>query len=514
MLRRAALVALTLAPALPGLAFAQATPDRAASLQHQIQDWLQTTIGSALAIARSPVQVTAAGDHYDLALPLGVRPDAPTMTGKMTDAGNGRWAVDDVRIPSPSVFHFELPPSKKPGAPTGEITTTTTVGDQSQHILFDPTFATPSTWTSAIKDLSAATTGPTLTQLLHADSAIGASTMTPTTDGRVDVAMNSSLDGYTTKISTEQNAEPITIAMGKATLVATILGLSRERSLELIQTTAKLSAPASPGKPASVKPLDRDAALALIATLADLATGVSFDEKATDIAVTTQGMSGSLKMFALGFASKADGGKLDAQFPLAAEGLTLPELGLGSMAQLIPTKLSLTPTIASVPTSAVMKMARKLADKQDPDDSDVASLFSDGPINAGIDNFKLDIAGSSFAGSIKVLASSPNVFSGTGQITADNIDQLQQTMAADPQTSQVVPLLIFLKGVGRAEQNRLVWDIVYRERHLLVNGQDMTALTGAGAGTSDEPQAARPRPTPQGATPGRPAPRTAPNRHP
>ena len=513
MLRRAAFVALTLAPTLPGLAFAQATPDRAASLQQQIQDWLQTTIGSAVAIARSPVQVTAAGDHYDLALPLGVRPDAPTMTGKMTDAGSGRWAVDDVRIPSPSVFHFQLPPSKKPGAPTGEITTTTTVGDQNQHGLFDPTFATPSTWTSAIKDMSAATTGPTLTQLMHIDSGIGASTMTPTSDGRVDITTNSSLDGYTTKMSTEQNAEPITIAMGKASLVATVLGLSRERSLEVIRTTAKLNAPASPGQPPTVKPLDRETALALIAALADLATGVSFDEKATDVAVTTQGMSGSLKLFSVGLASKASDGKLDAQMPLAAEGLTLPDLGLGSMAKLIPTKLALTPTISSVPTSAVMNMARKLADKRDPDNSDVASLFSDGPINAGIDNLKLDIAGSSFAGNIKVLASSPTVFSGTGQITADNIDQLQQAIGSDPQTAQVLPLLIFLKGVGRAEQNRLVWDIVYRERHLLVNGQDMTALAGAGSGGSGDAPVGRPRPSPQ-AAPGRPAPRPAPNRQP
>ena len=495
MLRRAAFLAVALAPAFPVVCLAQATPDRAASLQQQIQDWLQTTVGSAVTIARSPVQVTAAGDHYDVALPLGTRPDAPSLTGKMTDAGGGRWTVDDVRLPSPSVFHFQLPPSAKPGAPTGEVTTTLTIGEQNQRLLFDPTFVTPSTSTSAIKDLSVTTTGPTLTQLSHVDSAIGASTMTPTSDGRVDIATNSSFDGYTIKMAPEQNADPVSLSMGNASLVMTMLGVSRDRSVELIRILSKISAASAPNQAAAMKPLDRDTSMALVAALADLATGLSLDEKVTDVAVTTHGMSGTLKLFSFGLASKANSGKLEAQLPLSAEGLTLPDLGLGSTAKLIPTKLALTPTISSVPTSALMQMARKLADKQDPDSSDVATLFSQGPITAGIDNFLLDVAGSSFTGGIKLLASAPNVFSATGQITADNIDRLQQAISADPQTAQVTPLLIFLKGVGRAEQNRLVWDIVYRDGHVLVNGQDMTALAGAGsAASSDAPARARPSP--------------------
>ena len=503
MLRRAAFVAVTLAHALPSAAWAQATPDRAASLQQQIQDWLQTMVGSAVTISRSPVQVTAAGDHYDLALPIGAAPDAPRLTGKMTDAGAGRWAVDDVRIPSPSAFHFPLPASTKPGTPTGEITTTVTAGDQNQRLLFDPTFATPSTWTSAIKDLGVTTLGPTLTQFSHVDSAVGASTMTPTSDGRVDVAVNSALDGYTIKMSTEQNGQPVSISMGKVSLVTSVLGLSRERAVDLVRMVSRLGSNPARNQAVAAAPLDRETSTALLTALADLATSVSFEEKVNDISVTTQGMSGSLNLFSVGLASKTNGGKLEAQMPLSAEGLTLPDLGLGDTVKLIPTKLSLTPSITSVPTSALMQIAKKLADKQDPDDRDVAGLFSQGPITAGIDNFALDVAGSSFSGSIKVLASAPNIFSGTGQISADNIDRLQQAMSADPQTAQVTPLLIFLKGVGRAEQNRLVWDIVYRDGHVLVNGQDMTALAGAGSPPPSDPPVARPRQSP-GTAPARP----------
>ncbi|MGI4800443.1 MAG: hypothetical protein ACRYG8_41730, partial [Janthinobacterium lividum] len=155
MLRRAALVAVILAPTLPLVARAQVSPDRATVLQQQIQDWLQDTFGTT----KKPVRVTAGADHFDLAVPLGDAPDAPVLTGKMTDAGSGRWAIDDISVPSPSVFHYRLPPAKTPGAPQGEITSTLTVGSQQQHILFDPTFATPSTSTSTIKDMSITAAG-------------------------------------------------------------------------------------------------------------------------------------------------------------------------------------------------------------------------------------------------------------------------------------------------------------------------------------------------------------------
>ena len=100
------------------------------------------------------------------------------LTGKMTDAGSGRWAIDDISVPSPSVFHYRLPPAKTPGAPQGEITSTLTVSSQQQRILLDPTFATASTSTSTIKDMSITTAGTNLTQLTHIDGGTGTATVT------------------------------------------------------------------------------------------------------------------------------------------------------------------------------------------------------------------------------------------------------------------------------------------------------------------------------------------------
>ncbi len=516
MLKRAALIALTLAPALSGGAWAQATPDRAAALQQQIQDWLQSTLGPDIKVPRDPVQVVAAGDHYEVTLPLGNNPNSPSMTGKMTDAGHGRWTVDDARIPSPSVFHYRLSPAKASGAPIGEVTSTLTLGEQQQRMLIDPTLASPSTWTSSIKSLELSTNGPGITQLSQIDSGLGTTTMTPASDGRVNVAVDTSLNGYTLKMSGEKATQPVSIAMGKASLVANLLGVSRERAVDLVHMLAKVNKDimaakadaGSSGNGKAVQPrIDRETSMALLAALSDLATGVSVDEKVENLAVTLPNMTGSLNQMAVGLDAKTNNGKLQARMPITAAGLTLPNFGLGSMVNLIPTKLSLTPNVASVPAVALMHMAKKLADQQNPGSDDVAALFSQGPITAGVDDFLLDVAGSSFSGNVKVLASSPEVFSGTGQFTAENIDKLQQSIAADQQTAQFAPVLIFLKGIGRAEQNRLVWDIVYKEGHLLVNDQDMAALTGPAP--TDTPEA---RPQPRGASPNRPAQRQAPTR--
>ena len=492
MLRRAALVAVILAPTFPSVGWAQVTPDRATMLQQQIQDWLQSTLGISTKPVRPLVRVTAAGDHFDLAAPLNTAPDAPVLTGKMTDAGNGRWNVDDVSIPSPSVFNYKLPASKKPGTPSGELTSTVTVGSQQQHLLLDPTFATPSTSTSMIKDMSISTTGTGLTQLTHIDSGSGNGTMTPVADGRVDVAINSGLEGYSIKMSGGTDQTPVALTMNKVSIIANLAGVSRNRMVDVAHELSSNLPTAAPTT--GTKAPDSQKMAALLISLADLAKSVSLDEKITDVSLTMQDLTGTLKGLSIGLTSSATDGKLQARMPLAAEGLTLPDIGLGSMVALVPNRLAFTPSIGAVPTEALMRMSRKLAAKQDPADDDVAALFSQGPITAGIEDLSVDVAGTGFTGTLSALISSPAKFSGTGKITAVDIDKLQQAVAANPQTAQFGAVLIFIKGVGRSEQNRLVWDLNYVDGRLLVNGQDMAALMGQSAQPTPPPAQARPRP--------------------
>ena len=485
--KRAALFASTLA-LLPAGAWAQATPEKAASLQAQVQDWLHSSLGPDIKIARDPVQITAAGDHYDVKIPFGNAPDAPRMTATMQDAGSGRWAVNDVRLSSPAVFRVRLP-----RAQGGVVTSTVAVGQQDGQMLIDPAYASPWTSASSMRDVKLETTGAGLQQSGHVGSARSNSTLTPSADGRLDLATDTTLHDYTMTSGAPAGGTPGSMSVGTAHLVGTIAGLSRERALEITHLIAR-------GTPAN-----HANSLTLLQAVSDLSTGLTLDQTIDQLTVDVGGLSFALRRLELGLGSRSETGQFGAQLSITADGLTLPDLGLGPAARLIPSKLSLQPSVAGLPTDALLQIAAKAANNEDPAAADIAALFSRGPVTAGLDNLSLEIAGSSFVGSGKLLFTSPQTFVGSGQIVGENLDRLQQSMAAAPQTASFVPILIFLKGIGRTEGNHLVWDLAYRDGHALVNNQDLSALAGAGASRQarppEAPPAAPPRATP---TPGRP----------
>ena len=482
-MNRVALLAMLLAPLAPVAARADVTPERAIALQTQIRSWLQSTLGDSVNIKRSPVAVAADGDHFALAYPLAAAAGAPPVTAQMHDIGSGRWSIDNVQIPSPSVFHVPLRPTKT-GEPGGEAISTLTLGQQQQQILLDPTFATPTTATSAFADLSLTTQVAGNLQLSHMDKSTNSLVVTPVGNDRVDMSGDSSIQGYTIKMSNPAEPQTTTaVAMAKLSLVSTLTNVSREQGAHLIQLLAQASQNRRADKASGQKntAANQQTSLALLTALSGLAQSVTVADTADDITVTTQGATGSLKQFAFGLQSKSVDGKLQARMPISADGLTLPDdLGLGGLAQLIPTHLSLTPSLSAVPTGALLQISKSMVDHA-PGDQDVAALFSQGPIDAGFDDLRLDVAGSTFAGHVALIVAAPDRVSATGQITAENFDKLQQTMAAEPQTADIAPLVIFLKGIARSEQTRLVWDIAYRDNRLLINGQDMSALMGAAA---------------------------------
>ena len=45
--------------------------------------------------------------------------------------------------------------------------------------------------------------------------------------------------------------------------------------------------------------------------------------------------------------------------------------------------------------------------------------------------------------------------------------------------AQVLPALVFAKGIGRNVGDKVVWDVTYLGDKLLVNGTDLSAMTGA-----------------------------------
>lgn len=492
MSRRATVLALTLLWLAPAATWAQTTPESAQALEQQIRDWMATTLGPSAKFAKRPVQLVPDGDHYRVAVSLGDAPDSPvvTATARMTDGG--RWAIDDIRLRSPAEFHVNLPQSGKDGAAgamSGPITYKLTIGQQAGQILFDPTFATSSTSNSTIQNLDLQASGEKLQQTSHLDRGASTTIVRPASNGRVDLVMDTTLEGY--RISSEaQGSEPLKLAMGRVRANAEVNGVSRDRTVQIVQALVQMGSAMQTGdRSGNAAPkLDPKSAQTLLEALADFASGMSFDESVENLAMSYGGISGTLKAARIGFSTKADAGLLQAKLDLGAEGLAIPDLPLGPMADLIPSKIAIRPAVSGVAVADLIRLAKASENGGSPSPADFQALFSHGGISAGIESFAVDVAGAGFTGMGKVLFTSPQDYSGTAQFTATNLDLLQQRIASEPDLAQGGPVIIFLKGIGRSVENRMVWDVTYRDGRLLVNNQDLSAMMGGGQGDQGGPK--------------------------
>jgi hypothetical protein len=496
--KRLPLLAAALLPLASGAWAADATPEGAQTLERQVREWVTGLLGPTVKIANRPVQITPEGDHYAVVVPLGEAPDASRLTATARAIDGGRWSIDNIRLPSPAEFKISLPQDadKDGKVGMGPISYKVTFGQQSGQILFDPTYATPSTLNSSYQNMDLVATGDLLQQTSHLDRSATTSILRPAANGRVDLLTDGTLEGY--RINSKTNdGEDLQVAMGRVRLTGEIDGVSRDRGVQvlqaliqvgsLVETGIKAGAQATPPK------LDEATLKTLVEAIPDLASGMSFDESIEKLAVSYGGMAGSLNAFRAGFAGKSDGGVLNARMDLGAEGLTLPDLGLGDMVQLIPTKVALRPAVSGIATADLVRLAKATQNGGSPSAADIQALFSHGGITAGLESFSVDVAGAGFTGMGKLVFTSPEAFNGTAQITATNLDLLQQRVAANPQLAQALPVFIFAKGIGRTVDNRMVWDVTYQNGRLLVNNQDLSAMTGGAPAQEAPKQPARPQ---------------------
>jgi len=163
----------------------------AQDLERRVHDWLAALLGPSVPLGDRPIQVTAEDGHYRAELPLadklagtGLTVTAEPIAGNLTPLDGGRWAIDEVRVPSPLEFSYPLP-----GADGGIAKFTATIATQSQSGVFDPSLATPSHWDAKLTGYSSST---------EAAKDMGSSTLSvgeitmhaglqPAADGRLDL---------------------------------------------------------------------------------------------------------------------------------------------------------------------------------------------------------------------------------------------------------------------------------------------------------------------------------------
>ncbi len=503
---------LVLGGAAPALA-ADVTPDQAAALEAQVRDAAGSLVGPAVKLPARLVRITAAGDHYDIVLPLAsADPNAPVhMSAAARPAENGTWAIDKVRLDTPVTFTVQVPQAVKagsvpavPGAPGPSliyvpVTYTVDLIGQDGHITWDPSFATPSVYTASTQSMALHSVGGLIPHDSKAGPSSSVTTMRPAGPGRVDILMEGSVSDY--RVTSAAGDNPLNLAMQKLRAEVALNGVSRNKGVALVQAMTGVivaglnstpAAQATPGTGKFAPPhIAPELFRALLVAVQDLASDFTLAESIDGLATTAQGQAIGIERIRLGMSGRSAAGMLQAGMELGVEGLALPDMPLGDMAVLIPKRIAVHPVVSGLGMAELIRMADAAIDGREPAPADLAGLFSHGGIAAGLESMTVEVGGAVFNGQGKLLLTGPSAdeVSGTAQVTADNFDALVQRIATIPALAQGVPVLALAKGIGRTVDNRLVWDITYKAGKVLVNNLDLTAMAGGGAPAAPAPRA-------------------------
>ncbi len=493
---RAAFMATLLGAAVPPAQATDITPEQAKALELQTRNWIQDTFGPGMRVADRPVQITPEGDHYRLSIPITVtrsfKPDTIMLTGSARSISDGRWTIEDLRVPSPSSFTFEMPTPPKPGqnepGPPTPVDYTVTIGSQDNQGVYDPSFATPSTLTTSLRDLSIGATSALTDQLTTVKRVAGTSTLRPSGVDRVDLITDSSIEGYALS-SKMGDSQKMDVAAQKMRASGTVTAVSQDRIAKIIPVLARITgtAPGMP-KPGSKAPgeapsIDPELLHTLVQSLQDLASELTLDEAIDGLVIHYGPYGATASQLRIGVGAKADGGLLQAHMDFGVDGFALPDLQLGDLTDLVPHRIALRPVLSGVPTQQLLQLLAAAGSSKDAGPQpEFASLFSRGGVSAGLESFAIDSGGANFTGMGSVTIDSPQQMTGQAQVTATNIDALMQRANDIPEMASLLPALVFAKGIGRTVENRLVWEITYRDNRLLVNGTDLSAMTSGQAG--------------------------------
>lgn len=455
--------------------------------------WLQGLVGPAGGLPNRPVQVTAEGDHYRLAVPIGVaragKADPVILTATARPLDGGRWAFEGPALPSPSRFTIDMPTPPAPGktalGPSIPVEYVMTVGTQDTRGTYDPSFATPSVMTSAFTDMQYSAKSTLTDQTTRIERSSGNTTLRPTGADRVGMIIDGTIEGYALR-SKVADTEAVEVAAKKIRSSGEFTAVSRDRVSQIVPALARITGalmaglPKASTKPGAVTPaVDPQLVKTVVQALQDFASEFKLDQTIDDMTMSYGGYNGTATQMRIGFGAKADGGLLQARMDLGLDGLALPDVPLGAMAELIPRKIALRPVLTGIPTRELLQVfaAANTAKDSGPPPEFMAMLRK-GTVGAGLESFALDIGGASFAGMGKVVFTNPETMTGQAHVTATNFDALMQRANGIPELAGVLPVFVFAKGIGRNVENRLVWDITYRGNKLLVNGTDLSTMTG------------------------------------
>jgi len=463
------------------------TPGQAAALEAGARAFLAPLLAPLLppGAAAPDLSIVPAGDHYALSLPASwLTEPNQQVTATLRPLDGGRFAVDDIGIPAQGHLagKVRLPGGEPPGAPetAGPVRLGYSIAQQSAHAVIDPTLASPSTFFAALHGVTADTTTDGFARHDRLDAVSLSFRLQPTTDGRIDAAWTTDLDGMRYDIRLPDAARPQ--GAGLAGAVAHQSGTLRLSHMDRAQAAALIGAAAAlAGAPTP----DRTARLqALVRSLAGLGATISGEETAQDVRI--DGPAGHVALGALHATldGAAPGGALSTRVAAGIDGLAVGGLSPG-LEGILPKHVDLALSLSGLRAAEVEDLAvaalapgastRTLAPRIDALFAPAGAPASGLPI-AGIDALRFDLGPAQVDGHGTLAVRGPQDLRGTARIALSGFDALAERLRADPDLAQGAIFLALARSVARQEGGQMVWDIAVTPEAVTINGVDPRKL--------------------------------------
>ena len=363
------------------------------------------------------------------------------------------------------------------------LSSTPSLSGEDSRGTYDPSFATPSTFTSTGRDIQVRAQSTSVDQLTKIGQSFSTSTLRPSGIDQTDFIGENTTEGYAS-VSRSQDGQPTEFSAQRAQGAIEISALPRGRAATMLPAVIRIASsflvatPNFGAAPASSAMVDPQLLRTILQSLHGLASGFAMDQTFDGVAMRSGTHGGAASQFRIGMKAKSDGRLLQASMDLGLDGLVLSDPALGAMADLLPTKVALRPVLTGVSTEEALRWLDAVGDEKGARPSGFATLFQHVGVSAGLESFAIDVGGADFAGTGKLTTVSDGDLAGQAQITVSNFDDLIARVNAVPELAGVLPAFIFAKGVSLTVEGRLVWNLAYRDNKLLVNGTDLSAMTG------------------------------------
>jgi hypothetical protein len=480
MPRAAALLLATTLLASPAMA-ADATPEQARALEGDLRGWMAGLLGAAIDVGTRPIEVTPAGEALSVRIPapamiaaLGVVEPGLAVTLKARKMDGGRWALDDLRLPSPLKLMM-------PGESTGAEKTTLlnwSIDSQDFHAIFDPSFATTSSFDTIWRGYRTVATNQTT--LITRSS--GHTVLQPADKGRINLISESNGEQLDASIEVP-GAPPFTY---KATAVRSsgkIANLSPDNLAALVRSLTSLAGLKDTKAQGSApteeqRKLARTAVLALRDLFASMDASTSFE----GMSVSGMGQSATLKKASFGVNLGTPEGKLSLGTSIALNDFASAAIPPGILRDYMPRSIVLKPRVGGFPSEDATRLLLKLIDT-DPADmapvqADALAVLAANPVEIAIDELTIDLGRASIEANGSIEVTSPTEITGEAEISLKGLDALIRRANSDAELKQFAPVLIFLKGIGKKDGEAYTWSINYEGGKFSVNDTDMSEMAG------------------------------------